>query len=391
MKIRNEYIQTVVVGGGQSGLSTGYYLAQRGLPFVILDANDRVGDSWRKRWDSLRLFTPARYDGLPGMPFPGPAQSFPTKDQMADYLESYSGRFDLPVRTGVKVDGLSRQGGRYVVTAGDQRFEAEHVVVAMARYQAPQLPQFAQDLDARIVQLHSIDYRNPSQLRDGRVLVVGAGNSGADIALDIAGGHEVCLSGRSTGHIPFRIEGLPARLFLQRFVFRALFHHLLTVKTPMGRKARRKVLAQGGPLIRVKPAELRAAGVEPVPRVAGVREGLPLLEDGRVLDVANVVWCTGFHPGFSWIHLPIFDHDEMPKHESGVALGEPGLYFVGLPFIYAFSSMMIHGVGRDARRIAQVIDGRTRADAPKSFAARANERQRSFLTGNRTQAGANPP
>ena len=275
---------------------------------------------------------------------------------MADYLESYAARFDLPVRTGVKVDGLSRHGSRYVVTAGDRRFEAEHVVVAMASYQVPKVPRFAQELDPGIVQLHSLDYRNPGQLRDGGVLIVGAGNSGAEIALEVARGHRTWMSGRSTGHIPFRIGGLAARLFLQRFVFRFVFHRVLTVKTPMGRKVRPKVLSQGGPLIRVKPADLTAAGVERVPRIAGVREGLPLLEDGRVLDVANVVWCTGFHPGFSWIHLPVFDEDGMPKHESGVALGEPGLYFVGLPFIYAFSSTMIHGVGRDAERIVQVID-----------------------------------
>jgi putative flavoprotein involved in K+ transport len=146
VKSRTEHVQTVVVGGGQAGLSAGYYLARRGLPFVILDANDRIGDAWRNRWDSLRLFTPARYDGLAGMPFPAPAHSFPTKDQMADYLESYAARFDLPVRTGVRVDGLSRQGGRYIVTAGDRRFEAEHVVVAMARYQKPKVPRLAWDL-----------------------------------------------------------------------------------------------------------------------------------------------------------------------------------------------------------------------------------------------------
>jgi putative flavoprotein involved in K+ transport len=371
VKSQTEYVQTVVIGGGQAGLSTGYYLAQRGLPFVILDANERIGDAWRNRWDSLRLFTPARHDGLAGMPFPGPAHSFPTKDQMADYLESYAARFHLPVRSGTWVDGLSRQRSRYIVTAGDQRFEAEHVVVAMSRYQRPKVPGFAQELDPGIIQIHSRDYRNPNQLREGGVLVVGAGNSGAEIALDVARGHRTWLSGRSTGHIPFRIGGLAARLFLQRFVLRVVFHQLLTIKTPMGRKARPKVLSQGGPLIRVKPEDLTAAGVERVPRVAGVRRGLPRLEDERILDVENVIWCTGFHAGFSWIHLPVFDEDGMPKHESGVAVWEPGLYFVGLPFIYAFSSAMIHGVSRDARHIAHVIAGRTRAAASRSVGDRA--------------------
>lgn len=368
MKRGTEYVQTVVVGGGQAGLATGYYLSRRGLPFVILDANRRIGDAWRHRWDSLRLFTPARYDELAGLPFPAPAHSFPTKDQMADYLESYAERFDLPVRTGVRVDGLWRQGGRYVVTAGDRRFEAEHVVVAMARYQKPKVPRLAWGLSPEIIQIHSLNYRNPNQLRDGNVLIIGAGNSGAEIALDAARSHRTWMSGRDTGYIPFRIGGLAARLFLQRFVFRFVFHHLLTIKTPMGRKARLKLVSQGGPLIRSRPSDLTAAGIERVPRMVGVQEGLPLLEDGRVLDVANVVWCTGFHPGFSWIHLPVFDQDGMPKHESGVALGEPGLYFVGLPFIYAFSSTMIHGVGRDAERISKVIEDRTRAAAASEWA-----------------------
>ena len=176
---QTEHIQTVVVGAGQAGLSVGYFLARQGLPFVILDSNERIGDSWRNRWDSLRLFTPARYDGLAGMPFPAPAHSFPTKNEMADYLEAYARRFDLPVRTGVRVDGLSRQGGQYVVTAGERRFTAEHVVVAMASYQFPRIPPFADELDPATFQLHSRDYRSPDQLRDGKVLIVGAGNSGS--------------------------------------------------------------------------------------------------------------------------------------------------------------------------------------------------------------------
>jgi putative flavoprotein involved in K+ transport len=335
---QTEDVQTVVVGAGQAGLSAGYYLARRGLPFVILDANERIGDNWRCRWDSLRLFTPARYDGLAGMPFPAHAHSFPTKNAMADYLESYAAKFDLPVRTGIKVDEISRQGNEYIVNAGARRFRAEHVVVAMASYQHARLPSFAGELDPAIVQLHSKDYRNPRQLRDGDVLIVGAGNSGSEIATELARGHRTWMSGRSTGHLPFRINGLAARLMLMPLILRFVFHRVLTINTPMGRKARLKVLSQGGPLIRVKPKDLEAAGVERVPKVVGVRKGLPLLEDDRILDVQNVIWCTGFHPGFSWIHLPVFEKNGIPKHQAGLAIGEPGLYFVGLPFIYAFSS-----------------------------------------------------
>jgi putative flavoprotein involved in K+ transport len=355
-------VQTVVIGAGQAGLSVGYHLARHGLPFLILESHPRVGDSWRCRWDSLRLFTPARFDSLAGMPFPAPPDTFPTKDQMGDYLEAYASRFNLPVRTGVTVDRVSRRGGVYTISAGDLQIEAEHVVVAMSDFQRRRVPSFAGELDPAIVQLHSADYRNLSQLKPGGVLVVGAGNSGADIALEAArGGHQTWMSGRDVGHVPFQIDGLAARLFLVRLVLRGLFHRVLTLKTPIGRKASEKMLSMGGPLIRVKPRDFDVAGVERVPRTAGVRDGRPLLEDQRVLDVANVVWCTGFHPGFSWIDLPIFDDRRRPIQQRGVVVDEPGMYFVGLMFLYAASSVMIHGVSRDAEYIADTIFDRTRA------------------------------
>jgi putative flavoprotein involved in K+ transport len=356
-----ECFETVIIGGGQAGLSVGYHLTKRDLPFVILEANERIGDSWRKRWDSLRLFTPARYDGLAGMPFPAADWSFPTKDEMADYLEAYAARFELPVQTSVRVDRLSRSGERFVVSAGGKIFEAENVIVAMADFQRPRVPEFAGELDPDIVQLHSSEYRSPSQLRDGVVLVVGAGNSGAEISLEVSRTHTTWMSGRDTGHMPFRIEGAAARFLLAPLALRFIFHRVLTVNTPVGRRARPKILARGGPLIRVKPRDLSAAGVERVPRVAGVRDGLPLLEDGQSLEVENVIWCTGFHPGFSWIELPIFREDGELKHERGVVESEPGLYFLGLEFLYAMSSVMVHGVSRDAEHIAKHISSRVPA------------------------------
>jgi putative flavoprotein involved in K+ transport len=356
-----ERFDVVVIGGGQAGLSVGYHLARHGIHFVILDAHERTGDSWRARWDSLRLFTPARFDGLDGMPFPAPSFAFPTKDEMANYLESYASHFALPIRFKVKVDQLTREGDMYVARAGNRRFEAPQVVVAMASYQRPRVPSLAGELDPRIVQLHSHDYRNPAQLQEGSVLIAGAGNSGADIAMDIAGGHPVWLAGRDTGHVPFRIEGLAARLFLTRFVLRFAFHRVLTLGTPLGRRARPGATSKGAPLIRIKPGDLAAAGVRRVPRISGVTGGRPRLVDGRVLDVANVIWCTGFSPGFSWIDLPIFDEQGEPEHERGVIRREPGLYFVGLHFLYAFSSSMIHGVGRDAKHVVDALLARSRA------------------------------
>jgi putative flavoprotein involved in K+ transport len=350
--------EVVVIGAGQTGLSVGYHLARRGVPFVILDANARVGDQWRRRWDSLRLFTPARFDGLPGMPFPAPRQSFPTKDEMADYLEAYAKRFALPVESNVHVERLSREGDRYLIEAGDRRFVASHVVVAMATYQKPRVPDFARELDRGIVQLHSSDYRNPGQLREGPVLVVGAGNSGAEIAREVAATHETWMAGRHTGHLPFRIDGPVAGRVMVPLVLRVLFHRIFTLSTPIGRRVRPRVLSQGGPLIRVKPSDLERAGVKRAARVTGVSEGQPVLADGRRLEVANVVWSTGFHPGFSWIDLPVLDAHGEPKHSRGVVEGEPGLYFVGLHFLYAFSSTMIHGADRDAGYVARRIANR---------------------------------
>jgi putative flavoprotein involved in K+ transport len=351
-----ERFETVIIGGGQAGLSVGYHLAKRDRPFVILDANERIGDSWRKRWDSLRVFTPARADGLAGWPFPASSWSFPTKDEMGDYLEAYAKRFDLPVRTGVRVDGVSREANRYVVTSGDRRIEADHVVVASGACQDPRVPPFASELDPSIVQLHSSEYLGPSQLQEGGVLLVGAGNSGAEIGVELSRTHPTWLAGKEHGHIPTRHGTIPFRLLFR--VVRFVGYHVLTLSTPIGRKVRPKFIAGGVPLIRVRPKEIAAAGIQRVGRVVGVRDGSPLLEGDRVLDVANVVWCTGFRPDFSWIHLPVFDEAGEAKQVRGVVPDEPGLYFVGLVFLYAAVSDVLPGVGRDAEHIANHIASR---------------------------------
>jgi putative flavoprotein involved in K+ transport len=351
-------IETVIIGGGQAGLSVGYYLAKAGRPFVILDASERTGDSWRKRWDSLLLFTPARYNGLPGMRFPARRDEFVTKDAMADYLEAYRQRFALPVRHGVTVDGLRRQGSRFIVSFGDGELVADNVVVAMANFQTPRVPAFAKALDPGIVQIHSSEYKNPSQLQAGSVLVVGAGNSGADIAMEVAKSHPTWMAGKESGAIPFRIEPFIARNLLASVV-RFMGHHVLTVRTPIGRKARPKFMLSGTPLVRVKPTDLVASGIRRVGRVEGVRDGKPVLEDGEVLDVANIVWCTGFRPGLSWIELPIFGDGQEPQHDRGIVASQPGLYFVGLHFLYAVTSELVTGVQRDAHRVAKHLLART--------------------------------
>jgi putative flavoprotein involved in K+ transport len=352
---RAERFDTVIIGAGQAGLSVGYHLARRCLPLVVLDANERVGDSWRKRWDSLRLFSPASLDGLPGMPFPGAAWSFPTKDETADFIEAYARRFSLPVRTRVGVDRLSREDGRYVLTAGDDRFEADNVVVATGAYRNPRIPAFAPDLDPGILQMHSSEYRNPAQLRSGGVLVVGAGNSGAEIALEAArAGHQTWLSGRDTGReSPFRHGSTPDRLLVPVAWFVA--SRVLTANRPPGRALRRRVLSMGLPLARIWPADLAAAGIERVAKTVGVTDGDPVLDGGRVMDVANVVWCIGFRPDFSWIDLPVFGAEGAVAHERGVVASHPGLYLVGENFLHSLTSSLIGGVGRDAEYIARHI------------------------------------
>ena len=354
----SERINTIVIGAGQAGLSVGYHLRRSNIPFVILEAHQRIGDSWRKRWDSLRLFTPARFNGLDGMAFPAPPHSCPTKDEMGDFLEAYARRFNLPVRTGMAVESLRRVNGHFVVSTGGETLEATNVVVAMASYQKPRVPPYAGELDPAIVQRHSCEYHSPSELKPGSVLVAGAGNSGAEIAVETARTHRTWLAGRDVGYVPFKIGGFAGRVILARLVLRGVFHRLLNLSTPVGRKVRLKILSHGGPLIRQRPAEIAAAGIERAPRVVGVRDGKPLLEDGRVLDVANVIWCTGFRPGFSWIELPDPEAIE-PPHHRGIVPSIPGLYFVGLHFLYALSSAMIHGVGRDARYVVNAITRRT--------------------------------
>lgn len=357
-KIKRNY-DTIVIGGGQAGLSVGYHLKQQGRDFIILDASKRIGDAWRNRWDSLRLFTPARYSGLDGMPFPAPPRSFLTKDEFADYLETYADKFELPIQSDTRVDKLSREGKRFTIKAGDLWFEADNVVVAMSEWQKPHIPSFANELNDEIVQMHSKEYRNPSQMREGSVLVVGAANSGAEIARDVARTHTTWLSGNYPGHIPFRLETAIAQRLLIPFVLRILFHRILTIKTPFGRKMRSQLKSRGMPLVRTKPIDIETAGIKRLSKTVGTRDGLPVMEDGRVLDVANVIWCTGFHSGFSWIDLPIFGENHEPMQERGVVASEPGLYFVGLTFTYAKSSSEIHGVGRDAKYIVDHIATRS--------------------------------
>ena len=343
--------ETIVVGGGQAGLTVGRQLQKRDADFVILDASERVGDAWRHRWDSLRLFTQAFMNGLPDMDFPGDKNEFVGKDEVADFLELYAQEMNLPVRSGVRVERVSHDGEEFVVETTSGTLRSENVIIAMADYQKPKVPTFAEDLDPLILQMHSTEYRNPSQLADGPVLVVGLGNSGADIAYDVAAMHPTIVAGvPKAGAVPFALEGWFGRHIGTRLVRFAMVK-VLTTSTPMGRRARPKMLRSGPPLVRVRPKELDSANVRRVGRIVGVRGGKPVTDDGEIVDVPNVIWCTGYHQGFDWIDLPVFDEDGSPMHTRGIVESQPGLYFLGLYFLHAVWSETITGVQPDANYV----------------------------------------
>ena len=355
-------IPTVIVGAGQTGLSTAYHLMRAGHRCVVLYEDARVGDHWRRRYDSLRLNTPAKWDGLPGQPFEAPRLSFPTGADMADHLERYATRYDMDVRNGVFVSRIDRlDAGGFKITCSDGTLLADNVVVATGGEHHPNVPDVARELDPGIRQLHSSDYHNPSQLLPGPVLVVGASQSGADIALEVAqAGHETTLSGEIKREIPVDIPSVKAAIAAPVLWF--LANHVLTERTPLGRRMKPEIREGGTPLVRVKRRHLEAAGVHmAAARTTSAVAGLPTLDDGTVLDVANVVWCTGFRQDFGFIHPPVTGEDGWPRDEGGVVSEAPGLYFVGLLFQRGFYSMLIGGAGRDAAYVARHILRRSRA------------------------------
>jgi putative flavoprotein involved in K+ transport len=363
--------EAIVIGAGQAGLAAAYHLANRGIDFVVLEANDRVGDNWRTRYDSLRLYSPAKYDGLPGLRFPLAGHRFPTGREMGDYLESYVSHHGLPVRTGMRVDRLEPADGGdgygdgYVVTASGQTFEAPQVVIAPGFFRQPHVPPFARELDTSIRQVHSSEYRAPEELTDGPVLVVGLSHSGADMAMEaVLNGHRTIVSGKGHGQLPFSVDSRAGRAAWPVMKFVAL--NFLTLRTPIGRKMAPRIRAGGAPLLRHRRPELLKAGVELLDeRVTGVSDGKPELADGRILDVTNVIWCTGFRPDYGWIQLPIFDEQGFPEQDRGVVRSAPDVYFVGVPFQSGFTSMLVLGASRDAAFVADRVAARA-AERPGS-------------------------
>jgi putative flavoprotein involved in K+ transport len=345
---RVERFETVVVGGGQAGLAVAHELAARDIDVVVLSDETRIGDNWRRRWDSLRLFTPAGRSGLPGMPFPAPSGHLADKDEMADYLERYAERFDLSVRLGTSVESMDSDGDRFLLKTAGSAYEAESVVVATGAFQRPRVPSLAARLSADIHQLHTSQYQNPWALPDGPVLVVGAGNSGVQIALELARARKVWLAGRDTGHVPRRLLGRDIFDWAWPVMSRA------TLDTRLGRRLREKAVRGGDALIGIPESVVAEAGIVRLPKVAQVRDGLPVCGD-TVVQPRVVIWATGFAPDYSWIKLPVCGAEGYPRHRRGVAEDAKGLYFMGLRFQYRMTSSLVGGVGADAAFIAEQI------------------------------------
>jgi putative flavoprotein involved in K+ transport len=346
-----ERFNTIVIGAGQAGLAAGYYLNKQRDDFIILDENDQIGNTWRKRWDSLRLFTPSQNNNLPGMKFPKPDFYFPTKDEVADYLNTYARQFGLPVRSGVKVESLQHNEAGYRLTMGSTNLHARNVIVATGPFRTPYIPAIAQALSPNIFQMHSMDYHNPSDIKAEYVLVVGAGNSGVEIAVELAkAGRKTWLAGRDVGRIPADklgrvFRGRPYWWFIRR---------VMTIHTPLGRRMKARITNHGDPLIRARRDEVYGAGVEILPRLAHSGDEVPITEDGRAVAADGIVWATGFKPDYQWIKLPIFNGG-YPRHERGLVPQAPGIFFLGLRFQSGLTSSLLGGVGEDAKFITGKI------------------------------------
>ena len=349
---RNSH-EVIVVGGGQAGLALGYHLAKQAKDFTILEAASEPAAAWRERWDSLKLFTSARYDGLPGMDFPGDPDRYPTRDEVVDYLTEYARRFDLPVELNSRVKAVRRQGGRFVVDLEDHTYEAQQVVIATGPFQTPLVPPLSQDLGDGVVQMHSTAYRSPASVPEGRVLVVGGGNTGFQIAQELSASREVHLSiGSRQTPLPQRILGRDLFWFLEKT---GLIRK--TVDSRMGRR-----MSERETLIGSTPRGMRRrCGVELHGRAVSAGGSTVRFDDGTQVDVAGVVWATGFRVDHSWIDVPVFDADGRLIHQRGVTQA-PGLYFIGMYWQHTRGSALLGWVKDDAEYLAERIEA-SRADS----------------------------
>jgi putative flavoprotein involved in K+ transport len=354
--------EVAIVGAGQAGLAMGYFLQHKGIPFVIFERSDSIGPAWRERWDSLTLFTPRRYSGLPGLPFPGDPDGYPTRDEVIDYLERYAGAFELPIESNREVRELRAEDGQFLLEVGGRTRAADQVVVATGPFQTPYIPALRDHLSPEVFQAHAVGYRRPSDLPQGTVLVVGGGNTGFQIAKELSATHKVVLS------VGSRQKPLP-----QRFAGRDLFWWLTktrllstTAESRLGSRLRHREM-----LIGSSPRELRRRyGVELEPRAVAASGRAVRFENGSEVEVDAVIWGTGYRPDYSWINLPIFDADGRLRHRRGLT-DVAGLCFLGLTWQHTRGSALIGFVKDDAQFLAERIE-----ELARSRAGRVLERAR---------------
>jgi putative flavoprotein involved in K+ transport len=352
---QEQHVDVAVIGGGQAGLAIGYWLARSELSSVILEAGQSVGTAWRNRWDSLVLFTPRRYDALPGLAFPGDPDGYPTRGEVVDYLEQYAREFDLQVSLESRVQSLAREDVTFTLDVGDRRVVAENVVVATGPFQLPRVPRLANGLAPEVVQMHSVDYRRPSDIPCGRALVVGGGNTGYQIAEELSATHSVTLA------VGSKQTPLPQRLFGHDLFWWLTKLGLLnkSVETRVGRRARER-----DTLIGSSPRRMQRFGVELKPRAVEAAGRRVTFADRATQEVDAVIWATGYRPDYSWMKIPVFDSEDRVRHRRGVT-GVPGLYFLGLSWQHTRGSALLGWVKDDAEFIARKIAASTTPERPE--------------------------
>lgn len=343
------HVEVIIIGGGQAGLAMGYFLKRKGVSFLILDAHKRTGDSWRSRYDSLTLFTPRMYSSLPGMKFPGAPDGLPSKDETADYLETYAQAFALPIRHQTKVQSLTKHEHGFLIETGQGTFIARQVVVATGPFHEPVIPDFAEKLPDEIVQMHSSSYKNESRLADGPVLIVGGGNSGAQIAVELSGCRQVTISvSRPMSFKPMRIFGKNIFWYFETFgLLKA------RAETPLGSWLKKQPEQVYGTELK---SLLKKGTVSLRQRAVDADSGEIFFEDGARMKASNVIWATGFRSVYPWIGIPeAVDANGKPIHRNGVSKAR-GLYYLGLPWQSCRGSALLGWMARDAGHLAEVIE-----------------------------------